>query len=226
MRFSASFCVFPRPKKEQREILCATADCIARGVDCDRGRAKLALSRTPRHATDSPGSAGASAPTVAGFAITEHCRPHAIFCVLPRFSAAKKTTHTLSKQPVLPPTVHNTPASAFSLPRNRHTYDFFSVCSVSSVVIHGFRLKTPLWNKRMRYLPGLKPRLRFLARAIRGHVIPRSSAFFSGQKKDTHTLSKQPVLPPPFTTLPALLQASPDTATPTISFPCLPCLPW
>ena len=63
---------FRGQKKDQREILCATADCIARGVHCDRGRAKLPLSRTLRHATDSPGSAGASAPTGAGFTITEH----------------------------------------------------------------------------------------------------------------------------------------------------------
>jgi hypothetical protein len=70
-----SFRVLPRffaaKKKAQREILCAAADWIARGVDSDRGRAQLAMSRTPLHATDSPGSAGASAPTVAGFAMTE-----------------------------------------------------------------------------------------------------------------------------------------------------------
>jgi hypothetical protein len=71
-RHSASFRVFPRPKKAQREILCAAADCIVRVVDCDPGRAKLALSRTPGRATDSPGSAGAFAPTGVGFAITEH----------------------------------------------------------------------------------------------------------------------------------------------------------
>jgi hypothetical protein len=47
----------------------------------------------------------------------------------------------------------------------------------------------------MRNLPGLKPTLRLLARgatnarAIRGHVIPRFSAFFRGQKK-THTRSQ------------------------------------
>ena len=41
----------------------------------------------------------------------------------------------------------------------------------------------------MRNLPGLKPTLRFLdrsvtnARAKQGHVIPRYSAFFSGQKR-------------------------------------------
>ena len=103
----------------------------------------------------------------------------------------------LAKQPVLPLTVHNIPASAFSLPRDRHTYDFFSV---SSVVSDGFRLKTPLLNKCIRYLRGLKPTLRFLDRgatnalAIRGHVIPRHSAFFRGQKK--HTYAKQPALPP------------------------------
>jgi len=71
-RHSAFFRVFPRPKKAQREILCAAADCIVRVVDCDPGRAKLALSRTPGRATDSPGSAGAFAPTGVGFAITEH----------------------------------------------------------------------------------------------------------------------------------------------------------
>jgi hypothetical protein len=53
----------------------------------------------------------------------------------------------------------------------------------------GFRLQTSLLNKRTRNLPGLKPTLRFLAhgatnaRAIQGHVIPRFSAFFRGQKK-------------------------------------------
>jgi hypothetical protein len=45
-------------------------------------------------------------------------------------------------------------------------------------------LKTPLLNRWMRDLPGLKPRLRFLDRANRGRVIPRHSAFFRGQKKD------------------------------------------
>ena len=86
-------------------------------------------------------------------------RSSAFFCVLLRSSAAKK----------------------------RHTHDSFSVCSVVS---HGFGLKTALSNKCMRDWPGLKPRLRFLdrgatnARANRGHVIPRHSAFFRGQKKD------------------------------------------
>ena len=57
------------------------------------------------------------------------------------------------------------------------------------MVSHGFRLTTQLLNNRMRNLPGLKPTLRFLARgathtrAKRGHVIPRHSAFFRGQKK-------------------------------------------
>jgi hypothetical protein len=41
---------------------------------------------------------------------------------------------------------------------------------------------------------------------------------FRGQQKDPHTIAKQPVLPPPFTTFPVLLQASPETATPAISF--------
>ncbi len=89
----------------------------------------------------------------------------------------------LAKQPVLPLTVHNIPASAFSLPRDRDTYDFFSVSSVCSVVSDGFRLQTPLLNNRTRNLRGLKPTLRFLDRAIRGHVIPRFSAFFRGQKR-------------------------------------------
>ncbi len=136
--------------------------------------------------------------------------------------------------------------------------------SVSSVVSDGFRLQTPLLNKCTRDLPGLKPTLRLLARAIRGHVIPRfsaakktthprflfrvfrgerwfpvedtvieqvatqlarakaqatvfgpgchesarnprsrHSAFFRGQKKDTHTLAKQPVLPPTVHNIPA-----------------------
>jgi len=57
------------------------------------------------------------------------------------------------------------------------------VCSVCSVVSDGFRLQTPLLNKCIRYLRGLKPTLRFLDRAIRGHVIPRFSAFFRGQKR-------------------------------------------
>ena len=69
-----------------------------------------------------------------------------------------------------------------SAAKKRHTHDSCSVCSVCSVVSDGFRLKTPLLNKCMRDLPGLKPRLRFLdrgatnARAKRGRVIPRSSA--------------------------------------------------
>jgi len=67
--------------------------------------------------------------------------------------------------------------------KKRHTHDSFSVCSVVS---DGFRLQTPLLNKPMRYLRGLKPTLRFLAHAIRGHVIPRFSAFFRGQKRHTH----------------------------------------
>ncbi len=40
--------------QDQREILCAAADCIARGVDCEPVRAKLTLSRTPRHALIPP----------------------------------------------------------------------------------------------------------------------------------------------------------------------------
>ncbi|MEY4186739.1 MAG: hypothetical protein RIT02_1773, partial [Planctomycetota bacterium] len=84
-------------------------------------------------------------------------------------------------------------------PKQGHTRDSFSVCSVCSVVSDGFGLKTALSNKWMRDLPGLKPRLRFLAgggtnaRAIRGHVIPRSSAFFcvllrssAAKKRHTH----------------------------------------
>jgi len=67
-------------------------------------------------------------------------------------------------------------------PKKRHTHDSFSMCSV---VGDGFRLKTPLSNKCEPNLPGLKPRLRFLDRANGGHVIPRHSAFFCGQKK-TH----------------------------------------
>jgi len=71
-RHSAFFRVFPRPKKAQREILRGAADCIVRVVDCDPGRAKLALSRMlvspldrparrePRPPEGSSGSAGAS----------------------------------------------------------------------------------------------------------------------------------------------------------------------
>ena len=87
-------------------------------------------------------------------------------------------------------------------PKKRHTHDSFSVCSVCSVVNYGFRLKTLLSNQCMRDLPGLKPTLRFLtrgatnARAKRGHVILRHSAFFRGQ----------------------------ENATPTIPFPCVPWL--
>ena len=71
--------------------------------------------------------------------------------------------------------------------------DSFSVAKfVRAEATLGFSsaTKTPLSNKCMRDLPGLKPRLRFLdrgatnARANRGHVIPRHSAFFRGQKKD------------------------------------------
>jgi hypothetical protein len=64
-------------------------------------------------------------------------------------------------------------------PKQGHTRDSFSVCSVVS---HGFGLKTALSNKCVRNLPGLKPRLRFLDRANRGRVVPRHSAFFRGQK--------------------------------------------
>ena len=71
-------------------------------------------------------------------------------------------------------------------PKKGHTHDYFSVCSVVS---DGFGLKTQLLNRWMRDLPGLKPRLRFLDRANRGHVIPRHSAFFRGQKKDTPTIT-------------------------------------
>jgi len=53
-RHSAFFRVFPRPKKAQREILCGAADCIVRVVDCDPGRAKLALSRMPVSPLDRP----------------------------------------------------------------------------------------------------------------------------------------------------------------------------
>ncbi len=45
---------------DQGEILCAAADGIAGGLDCDRGRAKLLLSRTVRQAAGSHGSVGAS----------------------------------------------------------------------------------------------------------------------------------------------------------------------
>ena len=153
------------------------------------------------------------------------------FRVLPRFSAAKKTTHTrflfrvfrgerwfpventvieqahalLARAkahatvfgPRNPRSRHSAFFRVLPRPKKRHTHDSFSVCSVVS---HGFRLKTPLLNRWLRNLPGLKPRLRFLARggtnsrAFRGHVIPRFSAFFSGQK----------------------------THTPTIPFPCVP----
>jgi hypothetical protein len=62
--------------------------------------------------------------------------------------------------------------------------------SMSSVVSNGFPLITPLLNKCMRYLPGLRPTLRFLAQAIRGHVIPRHSA----AKKTTHPRSQNNLL--------------------------------
>ena len=145
--------------------------------------------------------------------------------VIPRFSAffSGQKKHTYAKQPALPPPVHNIPVSNSSLPGHRYSYDFFSVSSVSSVVSDGFRLKTPLLNKCTRNLRGLKPTLRFLDSAIRGHVIPR----FSAAKKKTHPRSQNNLLcHPAFTTFPAPLPASPETATPTISFPCLPCLPW
>ena len=79
MRFSAFFRVFPRPKKRaQREILCAGADCIARGVDCDPRRAKLPLSRTPLWEGEAP----------------VPMRFSAFFRVLPR---PKKKTHPRSQ---------------------------------------------------------------------------------------------------------------------------------
>ena len=112
-----------------------------------------------------------------------------------------KKTHIRKTTCPAPPTVHNIPVSNSSLPGHRYSYDLFSVSSVCSVVSDGFRLKTPLLNNRTRNLRGLKPTLRLLdrggtnARAKQGHVIPRYSAFFRGQKKDTHTLAKQPVLP-------------------------------
>ena len=136
---------------------------------------------------------------------------------------ARAKAHATVAGPRNPRSRHSAAFRVFPRPKKRHTHDSFSVCSVMS---DGFRLKTPLLNNRTRNLRGLKPTLRLLDRAIRGHVIPRFSAFFSGQKNDTHTLAKQPVLPPPFTTFPPPLSASPEIATPTISFPCLPCLPW
>ena len=153
------------------------------------------------------------------------------FCVIPRFSAAKKRTHprflfrvfrvfrgeswfrvedTVIEQGDAqvarakaqatvsgarkPRSRHSASFRVFPRPKKGHTYDSFSVCSVVS---HGFGLKTPLLNRGMRKLLGLKPRLRFLAGANRGHVIPRHSAFFRGQKKDT----------------------------PAIPFPCVLCVP-
>jgi hypothetical protein len=182
MRFSA---FFRGQKKDQREILCATADCIARGVDCDPRRAKLALSRTPRHATDSPGSVRASPPK----GTTEHWfgapnfRTTLVGCLAPRTSVYVEPKKPRSQNNLF--CLHRLQHSrhCFKPPLKPPLLRFLSVCSVSSVVSHRFRLKTPLLNKRTRNLPGLKPTLRFLARAIRGHVIPRHSAFFRGQKK-------------------------------------------
>ena len=99
--------------------------------------------------------------------------------------------------PMNPRSTYSASFCVLPRPKKRHTHDSFSVCSLVS---DGFRLKTLLSNQCMRNLPGLKPTLRFLtrgatnARAKRGHVIPRHSAFFCGQKN----------------------------ATPTIPFPCVP----
>jgi len=68
----------------------------------------------------------------------------------------------------------------------------------------------------------------------RCHECPRNpssrhSAFFRvlPRPKKRHTRSQNNLFcPPPFTTFPPPLQASPDTATPTIPVPCVPCLPW
>ncbi len=66
---------------------------------------------------------------------------------------------------------------------------------------------------------------------VSGPRNPRSrhSAFFRvfPRQKERHTRSQNNLFcHPPFTTFPAPLSASPEIATPTISFPCLPCLPW
>ena len=76
---------------------------------------------------------------------------------------------------------------------------------------NGDRLKTPLLNQRMRNLPGLKPTLRFLdrgvtnARAIRGHIIPRYSAFFRGQ----HTHTQNNLFCPPVHNIPVYASSLP-----------------
>ena len=200
MRFSAFFRVFPRPKKRhkrsQNNLFCLHRSqnsrlCFKppltplllrfpfRVFRVFRGEPWFPVENTVMEQAHAQLARAKAQATVSG-PRNPRSRHSAFFCVLQR--PKERHTHAL-KTTCSASTVHNTPASAFSLPRNRQNYDFFSVCSVSSVLSHGFRLKTPLWNKRMRDLPGLKPRLRFLARAIRGHVIPRSSAFFSGQKK-------------------------------------------
>jgi hypothetical protein len=129
-------------------------------------------------------SFGSSAPSPSGVARAN--RRH----ILPWPSVANKKTHTRSQNNLFCPHRSQHSRYCFKLPLKPPLLRFLSVCSVSSVVSHGFRLTTQLLNNRMRNLPGLKPTLRFLARgathtrAKRGHVIPRHSAFFRGQKKD------------------------------------------
>ena len=128
-------------------------------------------------------SFGSSAPSPSGVARAN--RRH----ILPWPSVANKKTHTRSQNNLFCPHRSQHSRYCFKPPLKPPLLRFLSVCSVSSVVSHRFRLKTQLRNNRMRNLPGLKPTLRFLARgathtrAKRGHVIPRHSAFFRGQKK-------------------------------------------
>ena len=181
---------------DQREILCGGADGVAAGVDCDCGRAKLPLSRVACRVADSRGSAGAL-PSQGELPSTGSLPP-------PRGQHSLAVLHcalhlTLSR--IKPRSQNNLPC----VHRSRHSRHCFQppltpphqrfVFRVFRCVSDGFRLKTPLSNTWMRDLPGLKPRLRFLdrgatnGRAIRGHVIPRHSAFFRGQKKDTPTIT-------------------------------------
>ena len=106
---------------------------------------------------------------------------------------ANKKTHTRSQNNLFCPHRSHHSRHCFKPPLKPPLPRFLSVCSVSSVVSHGFPLKTPLLNKRTRNLPGLKPTLRFLARAIRGHVIPRHSASFRVLPRPKKGSTRNPV---------------------------------
>ena len=153
------------------------------------------------------------------------------FRVIPRSSAAKKTTHPRSQNNL--PCLHRSQHSClqFQPPLKPLLLRFlFRVFRV-------FRGEPwfPIENTVIEQAHAQLARAKAHATVLgpQRHECPRKtrsrhSALFRvlQRPKNTHTHAKQPALPPPFTTFLSPLPASPETATPTISFPCLPCLPW